>query len=196
MSIWLRLLLFFSRRCVSKTVLSPDCPQGGRLELFLFGAVVEKSGEEGGQLQHCPPPAHRHPGHRLGRRPAFVAAPGLVLGAAGTRAVDCHFPYAGTRLGRRAGVSLSVAGRGGTIRALGGGGVVVGRRRAGLRGRSGGLGGGGGGTVDFVALGVALRRRAGVDAVRVALRGRLGRPPALPSGLDQVLQGDGTSLPK
>lgn len=92
--------------------------------------------------------------HRLGRWPAFVAPPGLVLGAAGTRAVDCHFPYVGAWLGRRTSLSLSVAWHGGTIRALGGGEVVVGRRQAGLRGGSGGLAGGG--TVDFVALGVAL----------------------------------------
>lgn len=70
----------------------------------------------------------------------------------------------------------------------------MGQRRVGVRGCPGGLRGGW--TVDFVALRVALRRRAGVDTVRVSLRSRLGRPPALPSGLDQVLQGDGTSLPK
>lgn len=36
-------------------------------------------------------------------------------------------------------------------------------------------------------MGVALRRRAGVDAVRVALSGRLRRSPALPGGFDQIL---------
>lgn len=91
-------------------------------------------------------------------------------------------------------MSLSVVGHSGTVGALDGGGVVVGGR-AGLRGGSGRLGCGR--TVDFVALGVALRRGAGVDAVRVALGSRLGRrPPAFPGGLDQILQGDGPSLPK
>lgn len=88
-------------------------------------------------------------------------------------------------------MSLSVAGHSGTVGALDGGRKVAGRR-AGLRGGSGRLGGGG--AVDFVALRVALRRRAGVDAVRVALRGGLGRPPAFPGGFDQVLQRDGSSL--
>lgn len=90
-------------------------------------------------------------------------------------------------------MSLSVVGRGGAVGALdGGGGGGVGGG-AGLRGGAGRRGRGR--TVDFVTLGVALRRGAGVDAVRVALsRRRLGRPPALPGGFDEVLQGDGAGL--
>lgn len=88
-------------------------------------------------------------------------------------------------------MSLSVVGHSGTVGALDGGREVVGRR-AGLRGGSGRLSGSG--TVDFVALRVALRRWAGVDAVGVALSSRLGRPPAFPGGFDQILQRDGSSL--
>lgn len=88
-------------------------------------------------------------------------------------------------------MSLSVVGHRGAVGALDGGGEVVGRR-AGLRGGSGRLGRRG--TGDFVAVGIALRCRAGVDAVGVALQGRLGGPPALPAGFDQILQGDGSSL--
>lgn len=80
----------------------------------------------------------------------------------------------------------------GAVGALDGGGGAVGGG-AGLRG--GGVGRRGG-AVEFVAVGVALRRRARVDAVRVALGGGLGRPPAFPVGLDQVLQRDGSGLRK
>lgn len=88
-------------------------------------------------------------------------------------------------------MSLSAVGYRGAIGALDGGGSVVG---SGAR-----LGGGSGRldcgrTVEFVALRVALRRRAGVDAVRVALGGGLQRPPAFPGGFDQVLQGDRSGL--
>lgn len=65
-------------------------------------------------------------------------------------------------------MSLSVVGHSGTVGALDGGREVVGRG-AGLRGGLGWLGCGR--TVDFVALGVALGCRAGVDAIRVALGG-------------------------
>lgn len=43
-------------------------------------------------------------------------------------------------------------------------------------------------------MGVALGRRAGVDAVGVALGGRWGRSPALPGGFHQILQRNGTGL--
>lgn len=89
-------------------------------------------------------------------------------------------------------MSLCVVGHGGAV------GALDGRRRgvgggAGLGGSSGRLSCGGG-AVDFVAVGVALRRGAGVDAVGVALSGGLGRPPAFARRLYQILQGDGSCL--
>ncbi|TNN36752.1 hypothetical protein EYF80_053089 [Liparis tanakae] len=131
----------------------------------------------------------------LGRRrhAAFVAPPRprLLFGA---RAVDSHLASA-LFGGGGGGVPLSVVGgHGGAVGALdggGGGGEVVGGG-AGLRGGPGGRGRGR--TVDLVALGVALRRGARVHAVGVALGGGLRRPPALPGGLDEVLQGDGAEL--
>lgn len=78
-------------------------------------------------------------------------------------------------------MSLSVVGHSGTVGALDGGRGVV-SRGAGLRRSSGRLGCSR--TVDFVTLGVALRRWACVDTIRVALSSRLGRPPALPGGFD------------
>lgn len=89
---------------------------------------------------------------------------------------------------------LSVVGRGGgggssAVGALDGGGGFAGGG-AGLRGSAGRLGG----AVEFVAVRVALRRLASVDAVGVALGGGLGRPPAFPGGFDQVLQRDGSGL--
>lgn len=123
-----------------------------------------------------------------GRQAAFVAPPRLLFAGPGARAVDSHLA---SGLFGGEGVSLSVVGHSGTVGALDGGREVVGRR-AGLRGGSGRLSGSG--TVDFVALRVALRRRTGVDAVGVALGSRLGRPPAFPGGFDQILQRDGSSL--
>lgn len=132
------------------------------------------------------PPCARALGR--GRQAAFVAPPRLLFAGPGARAVDSHLP---SGLFGGEGVSLSVVGHSGTVGALDGGREVVGRR-AGLRGGSGQLSGSG--TVDFVALRVALRRWAGVDAVGVALSSRLGRPPAFPGGFDQILQRDGSSL--
>lgn len=87
---------------------------------------------------------------------------------------------------------LSVVGHGGAVGALDGGGCVV---RSGAR-----LGRGFGRldcvrTVEFIALRVALRRWAGVDAIGVPLGGGVRGPPAFPGGFDQVLQGDGSGSP-
>lgn len=141
------------------------------------------------QFQHCPPCC---PGCMLSRRrqTAFVSSPHLLLAGPRARAVHSHFPSTGTLFGSKS-VSLSVVGHSGTVRALDGRREVVGHG-TGLRGGSERLGCGR--TMDFVTLGVTLGRRAGVDAVRVALGSWLGRPPALPGGFDQILQGDGPSL--
>lgn len=128
----------------------------------------------------------------LGRRRQTAFGVVLLAAGAGARAVDSHLA-AGLFGGQRVPLpAAATAGRAGTVGALqAGGGEVVGGG-AGLRGRPGGRGRRR--AVHFVALGVALRRGAGVDAVRVALRRRLGRPPALPGGFDQVLQRDGAGL--
>lgn len=145
--------------------LPPVCPEGGRLELvfFFFLLCRKKEGSNSNTVLPCCPV------HALGcrRQTTFVGSPRLLLAGPGARAVDSHFPSVGALFGGES-VSLSVVGHSGTVGALDGGREVVGRR-AGLRGGSGRLGCGR--TVDFVALGVALGRRAGVDAVRVALGG-------------------------
>lgn len=137
--------------------------------------------------KRCPPLVG--PAHALGRGAAFVAAPCLLFSGCGARAVDSHLT--GPALFGGEDVPLGVAGRGRTVGALDGRGGVVGDG-AGLRGGAGRRGRRR--TVDFVTLRVALRRRAGVHAVGVALSGGLRRPPAFPGGFDQVLQGDGSSL--
>lgn len=141
------------------------------------------------QLRHCPP---WRPAHTLGRRgqTTFFSSPRLLFAGPRACAVHSHLPSGGALFGGES-VSLSVVGHCGTVGALDGRREVV-RSGAGLRGGSRRLCCCR--TVDFIALGVALWCRAGVDAIRVALGGRLGRPPTLPCGFYQILQGDGSSL--
>lgn len=60
-------------------------------------------------------------------RSAFFGSPRLLLARRRARAVDSsHFPGTGARFGRQS-VSLRVAGHGGAVGALDGGGEVLGR---------------------------------------------------------------------
>lgn len=131
--------------------------------------------------------------HMLGGRgqTAFVAAPRLLFACSRACAVDSHLASISALFGGVS-VSWSTVGHSGTVGALNGGGGVMGSCRVGLWGGTGWLGRHR--TVDLVALGVCLRGRARVDAIRVALSRGLWWPPALPIGFDQILQRDGPSL--
>lgn len=158
MSIWLHFSQSYDDGKLPEDVnVSSGCG-GGRKK-------KKKKGADPG-LSSLPPRAYAL---GLRGRAAFVGSPRLFLAGRRAGAVDSHFAGPGAQFGRQS-VSLSVVRHAGAVGALDGGREVLGRG-VGLRGGPGWRGSSG--TVDFVAVGVALGRRAGVDAVGVALGGRL-----------------------